>query len=98
MRPITLELETIIRTPAEERQHFEEVILEVPYKIYLNEEPIGSSMVLPTGLEEFGVGFLYAQGYLSGPEVVKEVRLCHERGGIFVYADIEKIEKKKTSL
>ena len=52
-------------------------------------------MVLPIGLEEFGVGFLYAQGYIPGPEVVKEVRLCHERGGIYVYADLEKIEKKE---
>jgi len=95
METLTISLETIVKSPEEERVSAEEIVREVPYKIYLNEEPIGSSMVLPTGLEEFGVGFLFAQGYLSKPEEVKEVRLCHERGGIFVYADLEKIEQKE---
>jgi len=95
METLTISLETIVKSPEEEIVCAEEIVREVPYKIYLNEEPIGSSMVMPTGLEEFGVGFLFAQGYLSKPEEVKEVRLCHERGGIFVYADLEKIEKKE---
>ncbi len=94
MKTLTLEIETLVRTPEEEVLRAEEIVEERPYRIYLNEEPIGTSMVLPTGLEEFGVGFLFAQGYIQGPEV-KEVRLCHEKGGIYVYADIEKIEKKE---
>lgn len=95
MKPLTISLETLVKTPEGEHLRAEEIVQEVPYKIYLNEEPIGSSMVLPTGLEEFGVGFLFAHGYLSRPEEIKEVRLCHERGGIFVYADLEKIEPKE---
>ncbi len=92
---LTISLETLVKTPEEETRRQEEVVYEVPYKIYLNEEPVGSSMVLPTGLEEFGVGFLFAQGYFSRPEEVKEVRLCHEKGGIFVYADLERLERKE---
>ncbi len=91
---LTISLETLVKSPGEEKIRPEEVVREVPYKIYLNEEAIGSSMVLPTGLEEFGLGFLFAQGYLKGPEF-KEVRLCHEKGGLFVYADVEQIEPKE---
>lgn len=92
---LTVYLDTLVKTPEGEKVRPEEIVREVPYKIYLNEEPIGSSMVLPTGLEEFGVGFLFAQGYLSRPEEFKEVRLCHEKGGIFVYAALEEIERKE---
>ncbi len=90
MAQLTTFLETTLKTTNGIEQCVEEVVLEVPYKVYLNEEPIGASMVLPSDLEEFGVGFLFGQGYLSRPEEVKEVRLCHEKRGIFVYADVEK--------
>ncbi|AEH45880.1 formate dehydrogenase family accessory protein FdhD [Thermodesulfatator indicus DSM 15286] len=94
MLTLTLKHRTQLKSPNTEEEREEEVILERPYRIYLNEEPVGSSMVLPTGLEEFGVGFLFAQGYFDNPTVFKEVRLCHEKGSIFVYADVEKIEGK----
>ena len=94
MITLTFAHKSLVKTPGREEERLEEIILEKPYRIYLNEEPVGSSMVLPTGLEEFGLGYLFAQGYFEDPKAFKEVRLCHEKGGIFVYADVEKAEPK----
>ncbi len=94
MITLTLTHKSLVKTPQKEEERLEEVIFERPYRIYLNEEPVGTSMVLPTGLEEFGVGYLFAQGYFEEPEVFKEVRLCHEKGSIFVYADVDRVEGK----
>jgi FdhD protein len=84
---------TSIITPSGATQAREHVAIETPYTIMLNEEEIGASMVLPIGLEEFGVGFLFGQGYINEPEEVKEVLVCHD-GRISVYADVEHIEPK----
>ncbi len=66
----------------------EKLAIETPYTVALNDEPIGSSMVLPVGLEEFGVGFLFGQGYIKSPQEVKEVYVCPD-GRISVYADVD---------
>lgn len=50
-------------------------------------------MVLPVGLEEFGAGFLFGQGYIQHPAELKEVLVCPE-GRISVYADVEDSEPK----
>ncbi len=94
IQAVVEEHQTLIKTPKDQRNNAEEVIREEPYRIYLNETLIGSSMVLATGLEEFAVGFLFAQGYISVPEDIKEVRLC-DKGGIYVYSSREEIEKKE---
>lgn len=86
--------QTTIITPEGRSEHREEVAIETPYTISLNDEPIGSSMVLPVGLEEFGIGFLFGQGYLQRPEEIKEVVVCAE-GKISVYADVEMGEPKE---
>jgi len=70
------------------------VVTEVPYKVFLNDELIGSSMVLPSDLEEFGVGFLFSQGYIEKSEDIEDVKVC-EKGGIFVSTKNKKIEKKE---
>ncbi len=70
------------------------VVTEVPYKVFLNDQLIGSSMVLPCNLEEFGIGFLFSQGYIQKPEDIEGVRVC-EKGGIFVYTKNKKVEKKE---
>lgn len=84
---------TIIITPEGQETTEEQVAIETPYIISLNEIEIGASMVLPTGLEEFGVGFLFGQGYIQTPEEVKEVIVCPE-GRISVYADVQSMEPK----
>jgi FdhD protein len=84
---------TVILTPEGQEEAQEHVAIETPYIITLNEIEIGASMVLPTGLEEFGVGFLFGQGYIQRPEEVKEVIVCPE-GRISVYADVESMEPK----
>lgn len=85
---------TTVVTPEERFSQLEQVAIETPYTIALNDETIGSSMVLPIGLEEFGVGFLFGQGYISRPGEVKEVVVCPE-GRIAVYADVEHTEPKE---
>ncbi len=70
------------------------VVTEVPFKVFLNDQHIGSSMVLPSNLEEFGVGFLFSQGYIEKPEDIESVRVC-DKGGIFVYTKNKKVEKKE---
>ena len=89
----TLAYNTTIVTPKGKTSRQERVAMETPYTIMLNEVEIGASMVLPAGLEEFGVGFLFGQGYIEGPEEVKEVLVCPE-GRISVYADVENTEPK----
>ncbi|MEJ2056935.1 MAG: formate dehydrogenase accessory sulfurtransferase FdhD [Desulfofustis sp.] len=89
----TLVYNTTIVTPTGKSEVQEHVAVETPYTIMLNEKVIGASMVLPVGLEEFGVGFLFGQGYIDKPEEVKEVLVCPE-GRISVYADVEDTEPK----
>lgn len=89
----TLVYHTTIVTPAGKSDEQEQVAVETPYTVMLNEREIGASMVLPTGLEEFGVGFLFGQGYIERPEEVKEVLVCPE-GKISVYADVNDTEPK----
>ena len=85
---------THIITPEGKSSQQEHVAIETPYTITLNEVEIGASMVLPTGLEEFGVGFLFGQGYIQSPEEVKEVIVCPE-GRISVYADVANMEPRE---
>ncbi|MFH1216656.1 MAG: formate dehydrogenase accessory sulfurtransferase FdhD [Pseudomonadota bacterium] len=88
IKQITLIHSTVILTP-EGRQEQEEIVaIETPYKVALNDKEIGASMVLETGLEEFGAGFLFGQGYVTTPDQVKEVLVCPD-GRISVYADVE---------
>lgn len=91
---VTLKHTSTIITPAGKESREEEVAIETPYTISLNDEVIGASMVLPTGLEEFGVGFLFGQGFITKPEQVKEVIICPE-GRIAVYADVPMTKPKE---
>lgn len=85
---------TTVITPDGAKEQLEQLAIESPYSIALNDETIGSSMVLPIGLEEFGAGFLFGQGYIKKPGEVKEVIICPE-GRIAVYADVENTEPKE---
>lgn len=91
---LTLSHSTVIMTPEGSRERQESLAIETPFTIALNDVDIGMSMVLPTGLEEFGVGFLFGQGYIKRPEEVVEVLVCPE-GRIVVYADVDESEKKE---
>ena len=92
--PLTLSRETTVITPEGTHLQREQLAIETPYTIALNDETIGSSMVLPVGLEEFGVGFLFGQGYIRKKEEVREVYVCPE-GRIAVYADVVSMEPKE---
>lgn len=85
---VTVPHTSIIVTPQGKKEQHEVLALETPYTVALNDTDIGSSMVLPVGLEEFGVGFLFGQGFIKKPEDVVEVLVCPE-GRIAVYADVD---------
>ncbi len=85
---VTITHRTTVITPKGSTEQQEQLAIETPYSITLNEEVIGASMVLPVGLEEFAVGFLFGQGYIKKPEEVIEVLVCPE-GRITVYADVD---------
>lgn len=85
---VTISHKTIIMTPQGSEEQDELLALETPYTVSLNDRNIGSSMVLPVGLEEFGVGFLFGQGFIKRPGEVVEVLVCPE-GRIAVYADVD---------
>ncbi len=85
---VTIHHKTTIITPHNREERQETLAIETPYTISLNDEVIGSSMVLPVGLEEFGVGFLFGQGYIKNSKEVLEVMVCPE-GRIAVYADVD---------
>lgn len=91
---LTLAQKTVVIT-ANGREEREEILaIEVPYTVALNDKEIGASMVLATGLEEFGAGFLFGQGYVTRPGQVREVLVCPE-GRISVYADVEEGSEPK---
>lgn len=92
--PLTMNHQVTVITPDGKSMEQEEIAIETPYTIALNDETIGSSMVLPVGLEEFGVGFLFGQGYIKSPKEVKEVLVCPE-GRISVYADVTSEKPKE---
>ncbi|MFT5700333.1 MAG: FdhD protein [Desulforhopalus sp.] len=91
---LTMSSTTTVITPDGSREQVEQLAIESPYSIALNDETIGSSMVLPIALEEFGAGFLFGQGYIKKPEELREVVVCPE-GRIAVFADVEVTEPKE---
>ncbi len=92
--PLTLSQETVIISAKGKNIRQETLAVETPFKVALNDEEIGTSMVLPIGLEEFGAGFLFGQGYIKKSDEIKEVYVCPE-GRISIYADIEKIKAQE---
>ncbi len=85
---VTLVQKTVVLTPEGATERQECLAIEEPYTVALNDREIGTSMVLATGLEEFGAGFLFGQGYITAPGQVREVLVCPE-GRISVHADVE---------
>lgn len=85
---IILEHSTVVLTESGTEVGFENLAVEKPYTVALNDQDIGSAMVLETGLEEFGAGFLFGQGYVDRPGQVREVLVCDE-GRILVHADVD---------
>lgn len=85
---------TVILTAEGQEENSEFLAVEQPYTVLLNDRKIGASMVLETGLEEFGAGFLFGQGYIDEPGQVREVLVCPE-GRISVHADVEEYAEPK---
>lgn len=91
---VTLTQTTVVVSSSGREERTEMLAIEVPYTVALNDREIGASMVLATGLEEFGAGFLFGQGYVTKPGQVREVLVCPE-GRISVHADVEEGSEPK---
>ena len=91
---VTISQKTVVITASGKEERRETVAIEAPYKVALNDREIGASMVLATGLEEFGAGFLFGQGYITRPGQVREVLVCPE-GRLSVHADVEEGSEPK---
>ncbi len=94
MIPTTLNCETKVISRNGTKIIQEVVAIETPFSVALNDKTIGASMVLPSGLDDFGVGFLFGQGYIEHRGQVKEVYVCPE-GRISVYADVDMTEPRE---
>ncbi|MCL7489789.1 MAG: formate dehydrogenase accessory sulfurtransferase FdhD [Desulfobulbaceae bacterium] len=88
MPKVTMEHATVVLTDSGIEAGQEILAVEKPYSVALNDVNIGSAMVLETGLEEFGAGFLFGQGYIEHPGQVREVLVC-DQGRILVHADVD---------
>ncbi len=91
---LTLKHKTDILSESGIEESHEVLAVEKPFTVALNDEDIGTAMVLETGLVEFGAGFLFGQGYVETAEQVREVYVCKD-GRILVHADVdEEIQPK----
>jgi FdhD protein len=86
--PLSISTPTVVITPDGQEETQEQVLIEQPIEVALNERLIGSAMVLAENLEEFGAGFLFGQGYITAPGEIVEVLLC-EQGRVTVYARVD---------
>ncbi len=86
--PLNVAVSTLIIARDGQEAAEEQVLVEQPVEVALNERVIGTAMVLAQDLDVFGAGFLFGQGYVSTPEDIVEVVLC-EQGRVTVYARTE---------
>lgn len=90
----TIDCTTILITPDGEQEIQEQVLKERPFSVTLNDELIGTAMVLTTDLKEFAAGYLFGQGYLSQEDEIFDINVCVE-GRIDVYADVEVVKDEE---
>lgn len=86
--PLDIVVSTLVIGHDAQEATQEQVLVEQPVEVALNERVIGTAMVLAQDMDVFGVGFLFGQGYVSMPEDIVEVVLC-EQGRVTVYARTE---------
>lgn len=91
---LIVECSTTLVTAQGNQDIRETVLDERPFSVSLNDEVLGSAMVLARDLDEFAVGFLFGQGYLKRGDHVLETRVCQE-GLVQVFADVEVIRDEE---
>jgi FdhD protein len=91
---LTIECSTTLITARGNQEIRENVLDERPFSVSLNDEVLGTAMVLANDLDEFAVGFLFGQGYLGKDDRVLETRVCPE-GLVQVFADVQVIKDEE---
>lgn len=97
MKKLYKTIESVVIKSNDKQYKQESVIEERPFNLLLNAVEIATSMVLPEKLEEFAIGFLYAQGYIDKYSQIDSIRVC-EDGSIFIYAESVKEPKPGDSI
>lgn len=69
----------------------DEVIIEYPFTIFIDDEEIITLLCTPKSLEELAVGFLYSEGYINSLDAIEKVLLNEEKGRAYVYLKYRKM-------
>ena len=72
----------------------DEVILEVPYSIYVNDKYITTLFCSPENLEYLATGFLFTQKIIKSKQELKNIEVVDEKIKVNVSLDIKTIVKK----
>ncbi|MCL6612462.1 MAG: formate dehydrogenase accessory sulfurtransferase FdhD [Peptococcaceae bacterium] len=62
----------------------DEVVREFPVTVFVNDEELATLVCTPDSLEELAAGFLYGEGILSGPGDLKNIKVNHQDGLVWV--------------
>jgi len=84
---VTVECITDLLTPEGDSRIRELVLEEKPVGVVLNDEPVGTAMVMARDLEELAVGYLFGQGLIEPGDKIFDIEVC-EQGRINVYAEV----------
>ncbi|WP_313339072.1 formate dehydrogenase accessory sulfurtransferase FdhD [Sedimentibacter sp.] len=88
----------IIKIQGDISNRFEdEVIIEYPFTIFIDDEEIITLLCTPKSLEELAIGFLYSEGYINSLDAVEKVFLNEEKGRAYVYLKYRKMLNENLS-
>lgn len=70
----------------------DEVIVEYPFTIFLNDNEFITLLCTPSSLEHLAIGFLHSEGLIGTKEDILDVKIDYKKGIAYVYT------KNKTNL
>lgn len=62
---------------------------ETPVGILIGSSPVTVMMATPADLQDFGIGFLLAEGYIAGPEAIRRVLVLPTETGFCVDVSLD---------
>jgi len=92
----------IVRIKGEERkQEADRVVVEFPLTIFLNDQEFVTLLCSPSRMDCLAVGFLRAEGLVTGADDLESVKVDEEQGMVFVQTStktdlMEKLYGKRT--
>lgn len=82
----------ITRIKKNEKKELQDIVLiESPFDLFINSEPLVNIICLPKDLKELSIGFLYSIGIINSIDDIKEIKISELDNNIFV--ELEKSVK-----